>query len=225
MSFAKWTQFAKQTVGAAEKTAEPAEFQEMIKVMKESKKELEGIYDAAKKYHTKAQEAADAMEKFSGTLSKFNSADPTARANLLEAVPMYSKSASAEQEFLNQFKINVVDVLHSMLEIQVKQAEKAYKNLEDARLIYDAAQGKFKSTLENTKKSTQEDIDRAKQKADDAEAAYEKAKEQCVTTCTELQNAKDQFGVSKVSVLANDLGQASAAKCTNATACLEGLAK
>ena len=144
---------------------------------------------------------------------------------MLEAVPMYSKSASAEQEYLNQFKVNVVDCLHSMIDIQVKNAEKAWKAVEDARLTYDASSSKFKSTLENTKKSTQEDIDRAKQKADDAEAQYTKAKEACTEACKELQTHKDQFALSKISTLAQQLGEAGASKCTNASNCLEALAK
>jgi myosin heavy subunit len=225
MSFANFKQFALQSVGKAEKTQEEPEFLEMIKVMKETKAELTAIHDAAKKYHSEQQRAADLMEKFSGSLSKFTSTDSSARSNLLEAVPLMSKSATAETEWLNQFKVNVVDTVNSILEIQVKACEKAWKHVEEARLTYDAMSSKFKSTLENTKKSTQEDIDRAKQKADDAEQQYQKAKETCTEACRELQTHKDQFALSKISTLAQALGEASAAKCTNATQCLESLAK
>lgn len=225
MSFANFKQFALQSVGKAEKTQESADFQEMIKVMKETKTELAAIHDSAKKFHKQQQEAADTLEKFSGSLSKYTSTDASSRANLLEAVPMYSKAASAQQEFLNQFKLNVVDTLNSILEIQVKAAEKSWKAVEDARLSYDAMSHKFKSTLENTKKSTQEDIDRAKQKADDAEQQYEKAKEACTDACKELQTQKDQFALSKISDLAQSLGELGAALCTGATSCLEALAK
>lgn len=223
--FGNFKQFALQTVGKAEKTQESAEFVEMVKVMKESKVEITTIYEAAKKYHSKQQEAADNLEKFSGTLSKFTSVDSSARGNLLEAVPMYSKSASAEQEFLNQFKINVVDVLLQILEIQIKNAEKAYKKVEDTRLTHDAANRSFKSALENTKKSSQSDIDTAKQKADEAESQYQRALESCTEACQELAAQKDQFALSKVSTLAQNLGETSAAKCTVATEALEALSK
>ena len=51
MSFANFKQFTLQSIGKAEKTQEEPEFQEMIKVMKETKAELTAIHDAAKKFH------------------------------------------------------------------------------------------------------------------------------------------------------------------------------
>ena len=193
--------------------------------MKATEMEITHRLDAAKKYHKRQTEAAEDLEKFSGALSKCTSPESSARGNMLEAVPLTSKSSSASIEFLSTFKVNIIDVLNNIIEINQKTAERCWKQVEDARLAYDAATAKFKSLLENNKKATQEDIDRAKQKADDAEAADNKAKESCIEACAELAKQKDQFAIEKVTVLANNIGEQGATMCGAAQSCLEAISK
>lgn len=223
--FGKFKQWSLQSVGRADKTQEDEEFQEMIKIMKETKIELNNLLDACKKFHRQQTDAAESLEKVSGALSKVTSPETSARGNMLEAVPLTSKTSSASIEFLNAFKVNIIDVLVNIIEINQKTCERQWKLVEDARLAYDAATAKFKSLLETSKKATQEDIDRAKQKADDSEAAYNKAKESCAEACAELAKQKDQFAIEKIPTLANYIGEQGATMCGAAQSCLEAISK
>lgn len=216
--FQKFKTAGLQAVGKAEKTSEGDEFAAMINLMKETKTEVTAFYDAAKKYYKNQQEAGEAMEKLSGAMQRLQFSDSKAKSVMIEAVPMVSKSATGTTEYLNSFKTSIMDVLNNVLEIQYKQAEKSWKAVEDTRLEFDSSSARFKSILEN-KKSTQEDIDRAKQRADDSEAAYNRAKEDCVTNCQELANAKNAI-VTKLSDFANQLGTFGAVYCENAQAFL-----
>ena len=204
--FGKIKQFTLQSVGKAEKTEESGDFLELVDGMKKTKTELTTLLDAAKKYHRRETEANESFEALSGAFAKVTSSEAPARASLLAYVPMISKSAVAKTEMLNVFKVNIIDVINNILEMQQKQAEKAYKNLEAARLDMDAKQRSFRSTLENTKKSTQEDIDKAKIKADDAETEYNRCKEVCIETFNELEKVKLDFIRTKLSAFANAMG-------------------
>eukprot|EP00461_Guttulinopsis_vulgaris_P000160 UN00160 len=219
--FAKFKTFSMQAVGKAEKSSEGEEFAAMITIMKETKTELNTFLEAAKKFYKSQQDAADQLEKMSGAMQKLQFADASAKASSVEAVSMTSKCASGVVEFANTFKVNVVDVIAAILDTQLKQAEKAWSRVEDTRLDFDAASAKFKSTLENTKKATQDEIDRAKQKADDAEASYNQAKEQCIEACAALAKAKESFAQEKLPVLANCIGEAGASWCSSAQTYIE----
>jgi hypothetical protein len=216
--FNKMKQWSLQKVGQVPKREEPAEFVSMVEGLKSTKKQLTELREACAKMHERELRNIASREAVAAAFARINS--DANRTQLVALVPAFTKSAHAETDWACSFKVNIVDCLTNIVEVQVKAAEKALKNLSDARLDFDAKEASFRSVVDS-KKANAADVDSAKRKTDDAEAAYNDAKEQVTEACVQVDRARDEFMSQKLTVVITALGTYGACLANNAQTYIE----
>lgn len=202
-TFDKVVQLTKETIGQAERTQESPEFQEQIRILKDTRVQLNATYDAAKKYYRRQQEANKQLENLATALDHYVVPDTNAQDSIHQGVPITNQARRHNAEFLTQYKQEFVDPLAQLIEGPLDAAWTAWKQVENTRLAYDAAITKFRKLVSQGAEVPPSDIEAAQTKADNAEKAYELAKDTATQACNALAEAKADFAKVSAQPLAS----------------------
>ena len=108
----------------------------------------------------------------------------------LTSIPlMLTRNAQAQRVIAESFRLNIVEALTALINVEIKAAEDALKAVDDARLDADAKLAHYHQT--NGKSAA--DVDAAKRKSDDAENAYLFAVSAVEYACICVSEAKEKF--------------------------------
>lgn len=207
-SFKKFSQSVKEVTGMTEPTRDPQEVLDASAALKSTSKDLNDLYNIAKRWYTRELDAIEGMKVFASAASVMNGEERDIGSVRTHLPAMLSSTASARSELLTHFKAEFLDVLSRFIDNELRIAEKAWKKNADARLDYDSKNNDF-IRLNDSKSARPVDIDVAKRKYEEADQAYSSARRDFLTAAETCQERKTSLFKTNIATIAQAMIRAS----------------